>query len=56
MVVFAKNSLDKNTFSDLTKDDWRDIYREDEKKAKENCLTKEEYVRNFNEMEDVSEM
>lgn len=55
MVVFAKNT---DTFAEdnLSKDDWRDIYREDEKKAKENCLTKEEYLSNFNEMTDLSGM
>ena len=39
----------KKTFDNLSKDDWRELYQ-DEKKAKENCLTKEEYVRNFNEI------
>lgn len=48
MVVFAKNT-DSFTEDNLSKDDWRELYQ-DEKKAKENCLTKEEYVRNFNEI------
>ena len=48
MVVFAKNT-DNFTEDNLSKDDWRELYQ-DEKKAKENCLTKEEYVRNFNEI------
>ena len=46
--IFAKNT-DNFTEDNLSKDDWRELYQ-DEKKAKENCLTKEEYVRNFNEI------
>lgn len=54
MVVFAKNTDDKDEYA-LSKADWRELYK-DEKKAKENCLTKEEYIRNFNEMANVSDM
>lgn len=55
MVVFAKNTADGGNLNiELSKDDWRELYN-DEKKAKENCLTKEEYIRNFNEMPDLDE-
>ena len=55
MAVFSKNVAESNkdTMSDMPEADWREIYK-DEKKAKENCLTKEEYIRNFNEMTDLS--
>ena len=52
MVVFAKNT-DSFTEDNLSKDDWRELYQ-DEKKAKENCLTKEEYMRNYLETTDMS--
>lgn len=49
MIVFDKNINDsvKTDHLALTKDDWRELYQ-DEKKAAPNCLTKEEYIRNFN--------
>lgn len=57
MAVFSKNVAEsnKNTMSDMPEADWREVYK-DEKKAKENCLTKEEYIRNFNEMTDISDV
>lgn len=57
MAVFSKNVAESNkdTMSDMPEADWREVYK-DEKKAKENCLTKEEYIRNFNEMTDISDM
>ena len=57
MAVFSKNVAEsnKNTMSDMPEADWREVYK-DEKKAKENCLTKEEYIRNFNEMADISDV
>ena len=39
----------------MTKEEWKDIYK-DEKKAKENCLTKEEYIRNFNELSNLDDL
>lgn len=57
MAVFSKNVAESNkdTMSDMPEADWREVYK-DEKKAKENCLTKEEYIRNFNEMTDISDV
>lgn len=57
MAVFSKNVAESNKdmMSDMPKADWREVYK-DEKKAKENCLTKEEYIRNFNEMADISDV
>ena len=57
MAVFSKNVAESNkdTMSDMPEADWREVYK-DEKKAKENCLTKEEYIRNFNEMADISDV
>lgn len=54
MVVFDKNmSKEINSNFSMTKDEWKDMYK-DEKKAKENCLTKEEYIRNYNELSNFS--
>lgn len=36
-----------NEYLDATSADWQRLYKK-EQKAKENCLTKEEYIRNFN--------
>ena len=56
MVVFAKNTADDvNSDIELSEDEWREIYK-DEKKAKENCLTKDEYIRNFNEMPEIPDL
>lgn len=57
MAVFSKNVAESNkdTMSDMPEADWCEVYK-DEKKAKENCLTKEEYIRNFNEMTDISDV
>ena len=59
MIVFSKNVAEnaaetenKNT-AEMSEEEWRSVYRNEEEKAKENCLTKEEYVRNFNQMADV---
>ena len=59
MIVFSKNVAEnaaetenKNTV-EMSEEEWRSVYRNEEEKAKENCLTKEEYVRNFNQMADV---
>ena len=59
MIVFSKNLAEnaaetenKNT-AEMSEEEWRSVYRNEEEKAKENCLTKEEYVRNFNQMADV---
>ena len=56
MVIFAKNTADgENSDIELSKNDWRELYK-DENKAKENCLTKEEYIRNFNEMPEIPDL
>ena len=56
MVIFAKNMADgENSDIELSKNDWRELYK-DENKAKENCLTKEEYIRNFNEMPEIPDL
>lgn len=59
MIVFSKNVAEnaaetenKNT-AEMSEEEWRSVYRNEEEKAKENCLIKEEYVRNFNQMADV---
>ena len=54
MTVFASdNKEDEGKYPKLSEDDWRNIYQF-EKKSKENCLTKEEYMRNYLETPDMS--
>ena len=59
MIVFSKNvaenaaETEKKNTAEMSEEEWRSVYRNEEEKAKENCLTKEEYVRNFNQMADV---
>ena len=52
MAENAAETENKNT-AEMSEEEWRSVYRNEEEKAKENCLTKEEYVRNFNQMADV---
>lgn len=59
MIVFSKNVAENTAQAEDTNpaemsgEEWRSVYRDEEKKAKENCLTKEEYVRNFKQRVDV---
>lgn len=56
MVVYDKNmSGENNSNFSMTKEEWKDMYK-DEKKAKENCLTKEEYIRNFKELSNLDDL
>ena len=54
MLIFAENTADSqgNGGYQMTKDDWREMYR-NEKKANPTCLTKEEYINNFNDMMEI---
>lgn len=48
MAEYTKKMVDDPQFQ-MSEQDFREMYRE-EKKAKPNCLTKDEYIRNFNKM------
>ena len=48
MAEYTKKTLNDPQFQ-MSERDFREMYRE-EKKAKPNCLTKDEYIRNFNKM------
>lgn len=47
MFVYTQNAGDSDSYQ-ITKADWKRIYKTAEEKIKENCLTKAEYIRNFN--------
>lgn len=47
MFVYTQNAGDLDSYQ-ITKADWKRIYKTAEEKIKENCLTKAEYIRNFN--------
>ena len=51
MLIFAqdKTNNQESVHYQMTKNDWREMYR-NEKKANSACLTKEEYINNFNEI------
>lgn len=48
MAEYTKKMVNDPQFQ-MSEQDFREMYRE-EKKAKPNCLTKDEYIRNFNKM------
>ena len=48
MVVYAQNNNDDDY--KISKADWKELYKTEEEKIKENCLTKAEYIRNFNNL------
>ena len=54
MLIFAENTADSQGSGDyqMTKDDWREMYH-NEKKTNPTCLTKEEYINNFNDMLEI---
>lgn len=49
MFVYTQNAGDSDSYQ-ITKADWKRIYKTAEEKIKENCLTKAEYIRNFNNL------
>lgn len=49
MFVYTQNAGDLDSYQ-ITKADWKRIYKTAEEKIKENCLTKAEYIRNFNNL------
>lgn len=49
MVVYAQNNNDSYDYK-ISKADWKELYKTEEEKLKENCLTKDEYIRNFNKL------
>lgn len=49
MFVYTQSAGDSDSYQ-ITKADWKRIYKTAEEKIKENCLTKAEYIRNFNNL------
>lgn len=49
MVIYTQSAGDSDSYQ-ITKADWKRIYKTAEEKIKENCLTKAEYIRNFNNL------
>lgn len=49
MFVYTQNAGDSDSYQ-ITKADWKRIYKTAEEKIKENCLTNAEYIRNFNNL------
>lgn len=49
MVIYAQNNNDADDYQ-MSKADWKELYKTSEEKLKANCLTKAEYIRNFNNL------
>ena len=54
MLIFEqdKTNNQESVHYQMTKNDWQEMYR-NEKKANSACLTKEEYINNFNDMMEI---
>lgn len=49
MFVYTQNANNEDEYK-MSKDDWKELYKTSEEKLKANCLTKAEYIRNFNKL------
>ncbi len=49
MFIYTQNANNADEYK-MSKDDWKELYKTSEEKLKANCLTKAEYIRNFNKL------